>query len=198
MKDTRHDIASSVHIRPDSACRKPARGIDMLSAMGWWGYATILIVCVLGLLTALYVFSRSGSEATNLNQLASATLKVGRTQAGFGTADLNGVLYTANVIPSGYTYDNGTIYNQWNGTVSVVGKKSYFTITSTSVPSSECISITQSLASGGVASYLTVGGSKITVASDIAAINSACGNANSSVTSSTVTIIMYVGSMTAS
>jgi len=197
MKATRPDIASSAHARPESVRRKPARGIDMLSAMGWWGYATILIVCVLGLLTALYTFSRSGSEATNLNQLASATLKVGRTQAGFGSANLNAVLYTANAIPSGYTYDSGTIYNQWNGTVSVVGKKSYFTVTSTSVPSSECISITQSLASGGVASYLTVGGTKITVASDIAAINTACGAANSSVTNSTVTIVMYVGSMTA-
>ncbi|WP_244440584.1 type 4 pilus major pilin [Escherichia coli] len=167
----------------------------MLSAMGWWSYAIIIVVCVLGMLFGLYVFGRSGSEASNLTQLATATQRVARTQAGYGTASLNTVLYNAGQIPNGCTYSSGTIYNQWNGTVTVTGKTSYFTITDTGIPSSECISIAQSLAAGGVANYLTVGGTKITPASDIATINTACGNANSSVNSTTKTIVMYVGAL---
>nr|WP_311203159.1 type 4 pilus major pilin [Escherichia coli]WNI98294.1 type 4 pilus major pilin [Escherichia coli] len=175
--------------------RWKARGIEMLSAMGWWSYAIIIVVCVLGMLFGLYVFGRSGSEASNLTQLATATQRVARTQAGYGTASLNTVLYNAGQIPNGWTYSSGTIYNQWNGTVTVTGKTSYFTITDTGIPSSECISIAQSLAAGGVANYLTVGGTKITPASDIATINTACGNANSSVNSTTKTIVMYVGAL---
>ncbi|MFA9342520.1 pilus assembly protein, partial [Escherichia coli] len=69
--------------------RRKARGIEMLSAMGWWSYAIIIVVCVLGMLFGLYVFGRSGSEASNLTQLATATQRVARTQAGYGTASLN-------------------------------------------------------------------------------------------------------------
>ncbi|EEJ9100829.1 pilus assembly protein, partial [Salmonella enterica subsp. enterica serovar Enteritidis] len=179
----------------NSRRRKAHRGIEMLSAMGWWSYAIIIVVCVLGMLFGLYIFGRSGSEASNLTQLATATQRAARTQAGFGTANLNTVLYNAGQIPNGWTYNSGTIYNQWNGTVTVTGKTSYFTITDTGIPSSECISIAQTLAAGGVANYLTVGGTKITPASDIATINTACGNANSSVNSTTKTIVMYVGAL---
>ncbi len=199
--ETKLDVSLAAHDCPqttttgNSRRRKPHRGIEMLSAMGWWSYAIILFVCVLGMLFGLYVFSRSGSEAANLTQLATATQRVGRTQAGFGTANLNTVLYNAGQIPSGWTYSSGTIYNQWNGTVTVTGKTSYFTITDTGIPSSECISIAQSLTSGSAASYLTIGGTKITPASDIATINTACGNANSSVNSTTKTIVMYVGAL---
>lgn len=180
---------------PGREKKRPARGLEMLSAMGWWGYIIIILVVVFGVLYGLMSFARSGSESTNLTQLASATSRIARTQAGFGTSNLNTVLYNANAVPSGYTYSNGTIYNQWNGTVTVTGKTAYFTITNTGVPSSECIAIAQSLATGGVASYLTIGSTKITPASDIATINTACGATNSSVSGTTVTITMYIGAL---
>ncbi|EDS9260556.1 pilus assembly protein, partial [Salmonella enterica] len=67
----------------NSRRRKAHRGIEMLSAMGWWSYAIIIVVCVLGMLFGLYIFGRSGSEASNLTQLATATQRAARTQAGF-------------------------------------------------------------------------------------------------------------------
>lgn len=176
----------------------PAKGLEMLSAAGWWGYATILFVVVLALVMGLRVMASSGAEATNLTTLATSTMNIAHTNSGYGSSTLNSVLYNSGVVPSSYTYTDGTIYNQWNGEVTVTGATSYFYIEDEGIPTSECVSITRSLASGGVASYLSVGGSKITSASDIAEIDSACGSSNSNVNGGTITITMYVGNTSGS
>lgn len=176
---------------------RPARGIEQISALGWWAYIIIIVVAVLGILGTLFVMGKSGAEATNLTQLATATMNVARTNAGYGTSELNTVLYDAGVLPTSYTYDDGTVYNQWNGTVTVTGVTSYFTIEDTEVPSSECVSIAQKLSAGSIAGYLDIGGTQITSSSDVNDIDTACGASNSAVSGDTVTITMYVGTTTA-
>lgn len=107
-----------------------------------------ILALVIGGALALYSSATSSQGSTQmtseLSAIRAATKSLFYGQGGYGTANLNQVLVSANKVPSTIVVAAGTpptLTNSLNGAVSVVGATANFSITATSVPTDICTSV---------------------------------------------------------
>lgn len=131
------------HIRPIKFAAKQ-KGLSLIElGVG----LTILAAVVAGSL-ALYNSTSNTQKSTQFTSdmvaLRSATKQLHYSSGTYGSANLNNVLVTANKVPATLRVTAGTpptITHGFNGTVTVNGLSTLFSISATSIPQSECVNI---------------------------------------------------------
>lgn len=128
---------------------------------------------------------KSNQMASDLTALRSAVKGLYASNGGYGTANINATLKNAKRIPSTMTVDASTppvITHSMNGTVTVTGATSQYTMAVTNVPTDVCVQLLTSSSSGwvsikvGAAAAITT--FPIDPATAASATNCAASNAN--------------------
>lgn len=137
----------------------------------------VLICLAIGIGYALYnggaLFSSSdvSNEQSNIGQLMANTRKL-KGSNGYGTSGTNLVdqLIASKGLPN-MNVSGGTLYNAWNGTVSVTSGGMTFILTENGLPSDACMTLATKLSRGPKVSTSINGGSAVSgeVSSAVAA-----------------------------
>jgi prepilin-type N-terminal cleavage/methylation domain-containing protein len=110
----------------------------------------VIVVLAIGALIiggALSLYTSAGvSNSTNqfnreLTALRAATKTLYAGQGGYPVATLNTVLINAKKVPTSMTVVSPVINHSMNGTVTVAGATSNFTITATAIPTEVCVGV---------------------------------------------------------
>lgn len=162
---------------------KQQKGLSLIEAIAWLGLFAIVIVGAL----ALYASANSSQKSTQMvSDMASIREGVRQMQAGggYGTAVLNDVLTRTKRLPSTMSINStttpDTITHSMNGTVTVTGQTSQFTISATNIPQDVCIAAVSAAGGSGWAG-ISVNGTAVTMPTTMAAASTACSAATNTV-----------------
>jgi prepilin-type N-terminal cleavage/methylation domain-containing protein len=110
----------------------------------------IIVVLAIGALIiggALSLYSNASSaQASNqmnsdLTAIRASVKSMYATQGGYGAASLNSVLITANKVPTTMAVSGSTISHALNGTLTITGATSNFTMAATNIPTAVCVAL---------------------------------------------------------
>lgn len=110
----------------------------------------IIVVLAIGALIiggALSLYSNaSSSQSSNqlnsdLTAIRASVKSIYSTQGGYGTASLNSVLINAKKVPTTMSVSGTTISHALNGTLTVTGATSSFTMAVTAIPTDVCVAL---------------------------------------------------------
>jgi prepilin-type N-terminal cleavage/methylation domain-containing protein len=109
---------------------------------------------------------------SEMNAIHAAVKGLYYGQGSYGTGSLNSVLIASNKLPSTISVSGTTLTNGFQGTITITGATSQFTVTNTGLPTSVCVGL---LASAGATwSGVTVAGTAVTLPTTPAAAATAC------------------------
>lgn len=147
----------------------------------------VVLIIVIGLLAlaasrwdALFGSNESAEEISNVNMLMAGTKNL-KTSSGYGAAgtDLVPGLIKANAVPKNMTVVSGVLYNIWGGSVTVVSTGTGFTVTSSTIPEGNCLTLSTKLARGGIYSTKINAGTTIIGEVTQSAATTGCSSATS-------------------
>lgn len=129
--------------------RRAARGFLSIEAM-------VVLVIVLGLMSlAASKMGLLGSnsdvveEMSNIQSLYTAVRNM-RGASGYGAAgSISATLVSLGTYPKNMTVAANVFYNKWGGEVAVASTGAGFTITTKSIPKSECVAVASKLSRAG-------------------------------------------------
>lgn len=124
------------------------RGATTADFLAWGGLAALVI---LGIVGTLYVAQRQQApknEAANIMSIYTSA-KNSRDLAGYTNVNTASLQRDGGIPSSMVGSTSGTVYHSWDGTVTVTGTATAFTITYGGVPEDQC---------NGLRSLLTLGG----------------------------------------
>lgn len=120
------------------------RGLTLIEVIVALGIGALVI----GGALSLYASASSSQYGTQLNSDLSAVRSSVKSlysgQGGYGVGSLNSVLITGNKVPTTMSVSGTTIRHQQNGTLSVDGNTSNFTMTVTNIPTDVCVNLVSS------------------------------------------------------
>jgi hypothetical protein len=120
------------------------RGASLLEGIAYLGIAAIVILGAVSLLTNAFSSAQTNRVVEELTALRTTVKKLYTGQpAGYGSGDLTATLISAKAHPATLTSnaDGTELVNSWNGSVTVDGDSSTFTISYSGVPQNACINI---------------------------------------------------------
>lgn len=159
------------------------------SERGYTLIETLLVIAIMAFaiaaVVALYLTITSGNavnQATQQVQAISSNIQKAYNTSGSPYSSLTtqaGI--NIGVFPDGMVRGT-TVYNSWNGTVSLQGSATNFTITYTNVAQAACASLASTSASlGSSLTQVTVNGSSISIPVDPALAGSACSQSSNTI-----------------
>lgn len=132
------------------------RGVTLMELIAAVAVMAILVVGALTLYNAASTGSNSTQILRDVTGLQTATKSLYAGQSGYGTASLNDTLINFKAVPSNWSINGSTITHSLNGTATVTGAGSQFTVALANLPKDVCIKLLSN-ASAGWASYVTDG-----------------------------------------
>lgn len=124
---------------------KKETGVTLIELIIGLTIIGLVIAGALSLFGSASASQQANQTTTELSALRSAMKSLFYTSGGYGTANVNNVLVTANKVPSTLTVDTSTtpntITNAFNGTINIVGATTTFTATVTNFKSDVCTSV---------------------------------------------------------
>lgn len=127
-------------------------GFTLLEVIAAIGIGMLVVVGALALFSQGSSSQKSVDLIQNLVAMRQAMKDLWSGQGGYGTSVVNNTLVTAKRIPSNWAIDTSTnpntITHQLNGTVTVTGATSSFTVAVTALPEDVCTTLMTSGAAG--------------------------------------------------
>ncbi|VVE75197.1 Major structural subunit of bundle-forming pilus [Pandoraea anapnoica] len=160
---------------------KRQSGFTLIEALVVMIVGVVILAAAAAGIGKLFSTSDISTEANNITQMQANTKSV--KNGGQGYKGLNNTIAQQyNIVPVNMAQDTTahTISNAWNGAVvfgTASGDQAY-TIVYNQVPTEACTQLAQKLSTAGWGS-IDVGGKKITSASSLADIGTACSASNS-------------------
>lgn len=117
-------------------------GFTLLELMAVLAIGILLVVGALALRNSANSQQSSIQMISDLSAIKESTKSLYFGQGGYGAASLNATLITANKIPTTMPITGGTTINHaLNGTLTITGATSAFTMTLTNIPTDVCVSL---------------------------------------------------------
>jgi prepilin-type N-terminal cleavage/methylation domain-containing protein len=128
-------------LTPSPLKRRRQAGMTLIEVIVVLAIGALIIGGALSLYT-----SASASQSTNqfnaeLAALRAATKSLYAGQGGYAVGSLNTVLINAKKVPTTMTVVSPVINHSMNGTVTVTGATTNFTITATAIPTEVCVGV---------------------------------------------------------
>lgn len=121
------------------------KGITLMEMIGSLAVMALVVIGALALYNSADGSQKSTQLSKDLTAIGAATKQLWFGQGGYGTVVVNSTLVTAKKIPSTMTVDTSTtpntITHPLNGTVTVTGATTAFTITVTNIPTDVCTNL---------------------------------------------------------
>lgn len=118
------------------------RGASLLEGIAYLGIAAIVVLGAVSLLTNAFGNAQTNRVVEELTSIRTTIKKLHMGQAaGYGAGDITEDLIAARVFPATLSINGTTVRNGWNGTVTVTGATSTFTVTYSGVPQTDCINL---------------------------------------------------------
>ncbi|GEM_PF-2703491 len=157
-------VLAGAFARQRPAVAKAPRGAiggipDQVFALG---IGAIVLIAMIALGYKGFASSRTSTEMTNLNQLATGTKGLYSGSGADYQGTLTSVLISAKKAPQNMVKGTDTLINAWGGTVSVDGTGTYFSITYSAVPKDACIELIPKTPAEGFTEVRTGGGGSLT------------------------------------
>ncbi len=138
---------------------KQQRGITLMEVIAGLLIMGLVVSGALALFSSADSAQKSNQMTSDLTALRTAIRGLYGTNGGYGVANLNGTLKNAKRIPSTMTVDSSTppvITHSMNGTVTITGASSQYTVAVTNIPTDVCVQLLTTSSSGWVS--IKVGG----------------------------------------
>jgi len=135
------------------------RGATMLEIMAWLAIAALIVGGAIAMIASGWSSSKEAKEGEHVTSLISNTKKL-QSVNGYGPAGTNLVpaLIATNGVPGDMTVSGNTLINRYGGTATVVSTGLGYTVTTPSLPTNACISVSKSVSSaGGVTTKINSG-----------------------------------------
>lgn len=134
---------------------KKQAGITLIEIISSLLVIGIVIAGALSLFGSADASQKGNQMLSDINALRSAVKGMYAGQGGYGTTNINGVLKTANRIPSTMTADASNppvITHSMNGTVTATGTSggAQFSIALTNIPTAVCVQLLSNSSAGWV------------------------------------------------
>ena len=120
------------------------RGLTLIEVMVALAIGGLVIAGALALYNAASSSQISNQLNSGVSALRANTKSLYATTGGYGTGSLNKVLIDANKVPSSFYFSGTSITHQLNGSITVTGATTQFTITVTNLPTDVCVSLATS------------------------------------------------------
>lgn len=123
---------------------KKQAGLTLIESMAALALFAVVVGGALALFGGASSSQISTQMASDLTALRSAVKEVYMGQGGYGTANLNGVLVNGKKVPTTMAVTAGappTITHSLNGTVTVTGATTNFTLSVTDIPTDVCLNL---------------------------------------------------------
>ncbi len=130
---------------------KKQKGITLMEIIGSLLIIGLVVSGALSLFGSADSSQKSNQMTSDLTALRSAVKGLYASQGGYGSVNINGTLKNAKRIPSTMTVDSATppvITHPMNGTVTVTGATSSYTIAVTNIPTDVCVQLLTNSSSG--------------------------------------------------
>ena len=130
---------------------KKQAGISLMEILSGLVIFGLVIAGALSLFDSANSSQRGNQMLADVTALRTAVKGLYAQQGGYGTANLNGVLKASNKIPTTMSVDGASppvITHGMNGTVTVTGATTTFTIALTAIPTDVCVQLLTQSASG--------------------------------------------------
>jgi hypothetical protein len=167
-------------IKPVWMCKRSAarkqRGASLLEAISYLGIAAVVVIGAIALLSTAFSSANTNAVSEQVSAIQTGVKKLYSGQSANYSGLTNSVLASAGVFPSTLAAaSDGTVTNTWNGTVSVVGGTTTFSITFTTVPQSVCVN---AVSAGGGWTSISINGTALsTLPPTPAEASTDCSNA---------------------
>lgn len=136
-------------------------GVTLLELIAVLGILTVIVVGALALFNQANSAQKSNDLISNLVALRTSVRDLWSGQGGYGTTVINDTLVTAKRIPSNWTVNTATtpdtITHQLNGTITVTGATTSFTIAATALPEDVCTTLMTAGGAGWVSVQANAG-----------------------------------------
>lgn len=123
---------------------KKQAGITLMEVIAGLLIIGLVVAGALSLFGSADSSQKGNQMLSDITALRSAVKGMYAGQGGYGSSNLNGVLKTANKIPSTMTASSAAtpvITHAMNGTVTVTGSGSSFSIAITNIPTDVCVQL---------------------------------------------------------
>lgn len=130
---------------------KKQAGISLMEILSGLVIFGLIIAGALSLFDSANSSQRGNQMLSDITALRTAVKGLYAGQGGYGTTNLNAVLKASRKIPTTMAVDNSSppvITHGMNGTVTVTGATTAFTIAITAVPTDVCVQLLTQSASG--------------------------------------------------
>ena len=131
--------------------RRAQRGISLIEVIASLALVAVVIGGALALLSSGNTSAYTTQMQRDLVSIRAALQQIYNGQGGYTAGSLNSILINANRVPTTMSISGTTITHALNGTVTVTGATSNFTITVTNIPSDVCVGLVS-----GAAGYQSV------------------------------------------
>lgn len=125
-----------------------ARGVSRQAGLTLIEAGLVLLVVAIVVIGVISLFRNTNSSAqvqtenSNLQAIVAGVKEMYGTSRDYGTAAMTGALVTNRAVPQPMIV-GGNLQNAWDGSVTVVGSSSTFTITYPNVPRKQCAVLAQ-------------------------------------------------------
>ncbi|WAC74562.1 type 4 pilus major pilin [Roseateles sp. SL47] len=117
-------------------------GASLLEAIAFLGVAATIVVGAVALLSNAFSGARSNRSQEEVAAISTGVKRLFMAQAGaYGNGSLNEVLVQAKVFPSTLAVEGNSVFNAWNGAVTVNGSAATFDISYANVPQQVCVDL---------------------------------------------------------
>lgn len=127
---------------------KKQAGITLMEVIGSLLVIGLVVSGALSLFGSADSSQKGNQMLSDINAIRAAVKGMYAGQGGYGSASLNAVLISSNKVPSGMTTSGTTITHSMNGTLTVTGATSTFSIAITNVPTDVCVQLVSNATSG--------------------------------------------------
>jgi type II secretory pathway pseudopilin PulG len=174
---------TSPAVRGTISNRKDQLGFGALEVMIALVIGAIVILGAVFWYPKLMNSSNNGDELQNVSTLVSNTRQL-KTASGYGATGTNLVptLITAGGIPDGMQKTATTVFNAWDGAVTIASTGTGFSLTYAGVPAENCVFLATKGAGSSSLSTKLNSGSAITGEVTAAAASAGCSTATNSIT----------------
>lgn len=132
---------------------KKQKGITLMEVIAGLLIIGLVVSGALALFGSADSSQKSNQLTSDLTSLRAAVKGLYASQGGYGAVNMNGTLKNAKRIPSTMTVDAATppvITHSMNGTVTVTGATSQYTVAVTNIPTDVCVQLLTQSSSGWV------------------------------------------------
>lgn len=127
---------------------KKQAGITLMEVIGSLLVMGLVVAGALSLFGSADSSQKGNQMLADVNAIRSAVKGMYAGQGGYGATGLNSVLISSKKIPSSMTTSGTTITHSMNGTLTVTGATSSFSIAITNVPTDVCVQLVSNATSG--------------------------------------------------